>query len=47
MQVGRKISASLTGIEGALPDHFNRSAEEICEILNRYKRESSGNHDER
>jgi hypothetical protein len=47
MQIGRKISASLTGVEGALPDHFNRSAEEICEILNRYKRESSGSHDER
>ena len=38
---GRKVSAALTGMEGALPDHFNRSAEEICEVLNRYKREYS------
>lgn len=37
-QTGRRISAGLTGMEGALPDHFNRSAEEICEILNRFKR---------
>ncbi|HSE22123.1 MAG TPA: suppressor of fused domain protein, partial [Pyrinomonadaceae bacterium] len=41
-QTGRKISASLTGMEGALPDHFNRSAEEICEVLNEYKRTYSG-----
>ena len=40
MQTGREFSASLTGMEGALPNHFNRPAEEICEVLNRYKRKS-------
>lgn len=39
LKTGRKISETLTGVEGALPDHFNRPAEEICEVLNRYKRE--------
>ena len=46
-QTGRKISASLTGMEGALPDHFNRPVEEICEVLNEYKRTYSGSHDQR
>jgi hypothetical protein len=32
-----RISSSLTGAEGGLPNHFNRSAEEICELLNRSK----------
>lgn len=36
-QTGRRISAALTGMEGALPNHFNRSAEEICELLNSSK----------
>jgi hypothetical protein len=39
LRAGRKFSASLTGMEGALPDHFNKSAEELCEILNRCKQE--------
>lgn len=42
-QNGSQVSAGLTGMEGALPDHFNGSAEEICETLNRFKREYSGN----
>ena len=41
-RTGRKIAESLTGLEGALPDHFNRSAEEVCEVLNRFKRKFSG-----
>jgi len=36
-EAGRKFAASFTGAEGALPDHFNRPAEEICAILNDYK----------
>lgn len=39
LKTGRKLSASLTGMEGALPNHFNKSAEELCEILNRYKQQ--------
>ena len=41
LKTGRKISAGLTGMEGGLPDHFNRSAEEICQVLNSYKRKYS------
>lgn len=40
-KTGRKISESLTGMEGAIPNQFNRSAEEICEVLNSYKRQYS------
>ena len=45
-KTGRKISESLTGMEGALPNHFNRSAEEICEVLNRYKHQYSETQDQ-
>ena len=37
LRAGRQISSALTGMEGALPNHFNRPAEEICEILNKSK----------
>jgi hypothetical protein len=37
LHAGRKFSSNLTGMEGALPNHFNKSAEEICEVLNRCK----------
>lgn len=36
-QAARNFSAGLSGMEGALPNHFNKSAEEICEVLNSYK----------
>lgn len=32
-----RVSSSITGAEGVLPNDFNRSAEEICELLNRSK----------
>jgi hypothetical protein len=32
-----RFSSSLTGAEGGLPNHFNLSAEEICELLNKSK----------
>ena len=38
LRVGRQLSSALTGMEGALPNHFNRSAEEVCELLNESKR---------
>jgi hypothetical protein len=37
LRVGRQFSSALTGVEGALPNNFNRSAEEICELLNKSK----------
>ena len=37
-RAGRQLASALTGVEGALPDHFNRPAEEICELLNESKR---------
>ena len=36
-RAGRQLSSALTGMEGGLPNHFNRSAEEICELLNNSK----------
>ena len=46
LRAGRKILKVATGMEGALPDHFNRSAEEICEILNSYKRKYIDSNDQ-
>jgi hypothetical protein len=37
LRVGRQLSSALTGLEGGLPNHFNRPAEEICELLNKAK----------
>jgi hypothetical protein len=37
MRAGRQFSAALTGVEGALPNHFSMPAEELCELLNRYR----------
>lgn len=37
LHAGHQFSSGLTGMEGALPNHFNRSAEEICELLNQSK----------
>jgi len=36
-RTGRKVSARVTGLEGAIPNHFNKSPEELCTILNSYK----------
>jgi hypothetical protein len=37
MAIGRKVVSAISGIEGALPDHFQNSPEEICETLNRWR----------
>ena len=37
LRAGREFSSALTGMEGALPNNFNRSAEEVCELLNQAK----------
>lgn len=42
MEVGRKVASAISGIEGALPDHFQRSPEDICEELNRWRRRFGG-----
>jgi hypothetical protein len=39
LAIGRRISASLTGMQGAIPNSFNRSAEEVCALLNHAKQE--------
>lgn len=44
LRAGRQFASALTGVEGALPDHFNRPAEEICELLNESKRRWGGAH---
>lgn len=37
MRLGRGIAAGLTGVEGALPNNFNMSAEDMCTLLNESK----------
>jgi len=37
MNILRKLTSSLTGVEGALPDNFKSSPEEICQLLNIWK----------
>ena len=32
-----RVSSSVTGAEGVLPNDFKLSAEEMCELLNKYK----------
>jgi hypothetical protein len=39
LRMGRQVSAAMTGMQGALPNNFNRPAEEVCELLNRAKKE--------
>jgi len=41
-RAGRQIASALTGMEGALPNHFDRPAEEICQLLNEAKRKWGG-----
>jgi len=36
-RTGRKVAARATGMEGAIPNHFKKSPEELCAILNSYK----------
>jgi len=38
LAAGRKVAAFLSGMEGALPNHYQASPEEICETLNRWRR---------
>jgi hypothetical protein len=38
MAAGRKVAAFLSGgMEGALPNHYQGSPEEICDTLNRWR----------
>jgi hypothetical protein len=41
LRIGREFSAALTGMQGALPNSFNRPAEQVCELLNRAKQQWS------
>jgi hypothetical protein len=38
LKASRRISSALSGMEGAIPDHFKSSPEEICRNLNLWKR---------
>jgi len=38
MEAGRKVASVLTGMEGALPNSFKSTPEEICEKLNLWKK---------
>ena len=38
MASGRKVAAFLSGMEGALPNHYQASPEEVCETLNRWRK---------
>jgi len=38
MAAGRKVAAFLSGMEGALPNHYQGSPEEICRTLNEWRR---------
>jgi hypothetical protein len=37
MNIGRKLASAISGVEGALPNHFQSSPEEICEKLNQWR----------
>jgi hypothetical protein len=41
LRAGRQLSAALTGMQGGIPNNFNRPAEQICELLNRAKKQWS------
>lgn len=34
----RKLASAITGVEGALPDHFTIPPEEVCQTLNQWRR---------
>ena len=36
-RTARKLAAAVSGMEGALPDHFTSSPEELCEKLNQWR----------
>jgi hypothetical protein len=38
-RAGRQVAEAMTGMQGGLPNHFNRPAEEVCALLNRAKKE--------
>jgi hypothetical protein len=37
-QAGRRVASALSGMEGAIPNQYQVSAEELCELLNAAKR---------
>jgi hypothetical protein len=37
MKIGRQLASTLSGVEGALPDQFQSSPEEICDRLNQWR----------
>lgn len=39
LRIGRQLANAMTGMQGALPNNFKCSAEEVCEVLNRAKKE--------
>lgn len=39
LRIGRQLASAVTGMQGALPNNFNRPAEEVCELLNRAKKQ--------
>lgn len=42
LQAGRRVSTALTGMEGALPNHFSRSGADLCDLLNKSKQRWGG-----
>jgi hypothetical protein len=40
-KAGRRVASALSGMEGAIPDQYEVSAEELCEVLNAAKRRFS------
>ena len=41
-KTGRRVAAALAGMEGGIPNQYQASAEELCELLNRAKRRFGG-----
>lgn len=41
LRLGRQLSAAITGMQGGLPNNFDRPAEQVCELLNRAKKQWS------
>jgi hypothetical protein len=40
-KAGRRVASALSGMEGAIPNQYEVSAEELCELLNSAKRRYS------
>jgi hypothetical protein len=41
-RTARKLASAITGVEGALPNHFTSPPEEVCEKLNQWRRRFGG-----